>query len=403
MSKKFLTNIDLAKNELQNAVIQQLAAAPSSPLQGQVYYNTTDDNVYVYDGAAWVDMTAGAGAGSGDLSSIETSSTDSQLPLFNGTTGKSIKKSTLTGLLKGTAGVVSAATAGTDYLTAASTNALTNKTFDANGSGNAITNIETADFATNVIDNDTTLAANSSTRLATQAATKAYVDNAVAGLSWKQAVRVATTANGTLATAYANGQTVDGVTLATGDRILIKNQTTATENGIYTVNASGAPTRATDADSGAELVNASVLVQTGTQADTAWTCTTNATITVGSTPLAFANFDGGSVPVATTSVAGKAELATQAEAEARSVNNVVVTPGTLVNFPIKKVFTIGDGTSTSIGCSHSLGTTDVIVGVYQAADGAEVECDVARTSTSVVTLGFTVAPAANSLKVVVLG
>src|SRR5436190_10072507 len=80
----------------------------------------------------------------------------------------------------------------------------------------------------------------------TDAANKNYVDGAVNGLDWKSSVRAATTATGTLATAFANGQVIDGVTLATGDRILIKNQSTGSENGIYTVNASGAPTRATD-------------------------------------------------------------------------------------------------------------------------------------------------------------
>jgi hypothetical protein len=145
------------------------------------------------------------------------------------------------------------------------------------------------------LDTDGTLAANSDTTLASQKATKTYVDAKVAGLSWKQAVRAATTANGTLATAYANGQVIDGVTLATGNRILLKNQTTGTENGIYIVAASGAPTRATDADSGAELVNATVYVSEGTtNADTQWTCTTNATIMVGSTSLAFAQLTSGS-------------------------------------------------------------------------------------------------------------
>src|SRR5689334_20216224 len=80
----------------------------------------------------------------------------------------------------------------------------------------------------------------------TDLVTKQQLDNAVAGLSWKQPVRVATTTNGTLATAYANGQTIDGVTLTTGDRILIKDQSTASENGIYVVAATGAPARATD-------------------------------------------------------------------------------------------------------------------------------------------------------------
>lgn len=119
------------------------------------------------------------------------------------------------------------------------------------------------------------------------AATKSYVDTVANGLKWKQSVKAATTANGTLATAFANGQTVDGVTLATGDRILIKDQSTGSENGIYTVNASGAPTRATDADSGSELVAASVNVEQGTSnADTDWVCTNNS-ITLGSTSITF--------------------------------------------------------------------------------------------------------------------
>jgi hypothetical protein len=81
------------------------------------------------------------------------------------------------------------------------------------------------------------------TQLATTAFTKAAVDAALNGLSWKQAVRAASTANGTLASAFENGDTLDGVTLATGDRILLKNQSTGAENGIYTVNARGADAR----------------------------------------------------------------------------------------------------------------------------------------------------------------
>jgi Protein of unknown function (DUF2793) len=140
-------------------------------------------------------------------------------------------------------------------------------------------------------DTDGTLAANSDAKIATQKATKTYVDARVAGLSWKQAVRAASTANGTLATDFENGDTLDGVTLATGDRILLKNQSAGAENGIYVVAASGAPARSTDADIGAELVNASVYISEGTiNADTQWTCTTNAAITIGSTSLTFAQF-----------------------------------------------------------------------------------------------------------------
>lgn len=141
-------------------------------------------------------------------------------------------------------------------------------------------------------DLDPTLAANSDSRLSSQKAIKAYVDNMVAGLKWKQAVRVATTTNGTLATAFQNGSVVDGVALVTGDRILLKNQTTQTENGIYTVNATGAPTRSLDADMGSELVQATMFVTEGTvNMGTQWTCTNN-TITLGVTNITFAQVSG---------------------------------------------------------------------------------------------------------------
>jgi hypothetical protein len=120
-----------------------------------------------------------------------------------------------------------------------------------------------------------------------------YLD-ALANGAFKTYVRAATTANGTLASSFANGQVIDGVTLATGDRILLKNQSTGSENGIYTVNASGAPTRATDADIGGELVSALIAISEGaTLADGLWICTTNAPITLGSTALTFAQFTGG--------------------------------------------------------------------------------------------------------------
>jgi hypothetical protein len=129
---------------------------------------------------------------------------------------------------------------------------------------------------------------------ATDPAQKAYVDAAIAGLSWKQEARAGTTAAQVLATDFANGSVVDGVTLATGDRILIKNQAAGAENGIYIVAVAGAPTRSTDAATGAELVNAALYISEGTaNADTAWTCSTNAPITPGVTALTFVAFGGG--------------------------------------------------------------------------------------------------------------
>ena len=122
----------------------------------------------------------------------------------------------------------------------------------------------------------------------TDAANKNYIDQAVAGLSWKEAVLAATTGNITL----SGLQAIDGYTTLAGDRILVKNQTTASQNGIYLANA-GAWTRSTDTTTGPELLGLAVFIEGGsTQADTGWTMTTNGTITVGTTSLAFAQFAG---------------------------------------------------------------------------------------------------------------
>ena len=113
--------------------------------------------------------------------------------------------------------------------------------------------------------------------------------------AWKDPVRAATVVSGTMSTAFAAGQVVDGVTLVLGDRILLKDQNGGTgssgaANGIYTVNASGDPTRATDADTGSELLGATAVVTEGTaNADTVWFCTTNATIVVGAVVLSWAH------------------------------------------------------------------------------------------------------------------
>ena len=104
----------------------------------------------------------------------------------------------------------------------------------------------------------------------------------------KDSVRAATTTNGTLATAFENGDTIDGIVLATSDRILIKNQSAPAENGIYVVAASGAPTRATDFDAWTEIVGAFVSVESGTaNAGTQWLCNVVAGGTLGTTAITF--------------------------------------------------------------------------------------------------------------------
>jgi hypothetical protein len=129
------------------------------------------------------------------------------------------------------------------------------------------------------------------------AATKAYVDAAIQGLDIKASCKVATTANINLTGATAS---IDGITLAVGDRVLVKNQTTGSQNGIYTVTAiTGATawTRTPDFNSSANITDgAFTFVEQGTaNADTGWVMTTNGAITVGTTALAFTQFSGAGV------------------------------------------------------------------------------------------------------------
>ena len=126
----------------------------------------------------------------------------------------------------------------------------------------------------------------------TSLVTKEYVDAVKVGLDFKDSVRVASTANVTVS---GPGAAIDGITLSSGDRVLLKNQSTASQNGIYVFNgAASALTRATDADSSTEVTSGMfVFVEEGTvNADQGFVLTTDGTITVGSTSLSFTQFSG---------------------------------------------------------------------------------------------------------------
>ncbi len=124
--------------------------------------------------------------------------------------------------------------------------------------------------------------------VASDAATKNYVDSVAQGLDVKSSVVVATTANITL----SGAQTIDGVAIVAGDRVLVKDQTTASANGIYVASA-GAWARSSDANAWNELVSAFVFVEKGTtQSDTGWVCTNDSGGTLGSTAVTFSQFSG---------------------------------------------------------------------------------------------------------------
>lgn len=131
---------------------------------------------------------------------------------------------------------------------------------------------------------------------AQDAATKAYVDGVAQGLDIKASCVAATTANITL----SGTQTVDGIALIAGDRILVKDQTASAENGIYVV-AAGAWARSSDADTWDELVSAFTFLEQGTSlADTSWVCTINAGGTLGTTAVTWTQFGAASAYTAGT-------------------------------------------------------------------------------------------------------
>lgn len=139
------------------------------------------------------------------------------------------------------------------------------------------------------LDTDTTLAANSDLRVATQKAIKAYIDAAIYLMDGKQSCRCMTTANVSLSGGgIANGTTHDGVTVSTGERICVGNQTSAAENGIYIVPASGAASRALDMDSWSEVPGALVAIEDGaTNGGFAFLCTSKQGGTLGTTAISW--------------------------------------------------------------------------------------------------------------------
>jgi phage-related tail fiber protein len=235
---------------------------------------------------------------------------------------------------------------------------------------------------------------------ATDAVTFQQFQAGIRGLDWKDSVRAATTGNITLSAT----QTVDGVALAVNDRVLVKDQTTASANGIYVVQA-GAWVRAADADVSAEVTSGmAVSVEEGTtNGDKAFILTTNNPITLNTTALSFSVLGGGGATYSagngitltgsTFSVNAAAGGGISVAAGGVSVDTAVVVRKYAVN--------IGTGAATSIAVNHALGTRDVTVAVYDNTTWEEVLPDVIHTDANNVTITFAVAPASNAYRVVV--
>ena len=458
MARKFLVSIDLTKNELQNAVIQNLATAPATPSAGQIYYNTVDNQLYIYNGTLWEvagnavqsgSLANRPGAGTVDAGTIFYA-TDTYLFYYSdGSTWTqtnafgTVTAQTSYGAASADGSVTTYARSdhshGTPALGTATPNAISGA---AGGAGSASTPSKEDHTHAFTPSQDLAMAGFKLTSLGTptadtDAANKGYVDSVAQGLDTKASVVAATTTDGILATAFADTQVVDGVTLATGNRILIKNQSTPTENGIYVVAASGAPARSTDMDDGTEFPSAYVFVEEGTvNADTGWVCTNNAPVTLGSTNIVWAQFSGAGTYTANNGVlltgsvfsfeprsgyglqtgatGAEIKLATTSGLNLSSdlavgagngisvlTNTVAIDTAVVVR---KYGADVGDGAATSYTITHNLGTRDVQVTVYDNSGSyAEVICDVNHATTNTITLLFSVAPTSNQYRVVVQG
>lgn len=244
---------------------------------------------------------------------------------------------------------------------------------------------------------------------AQDAATKGYVDSLFGGLDWKQPVRAASTAN---VASLSGPQTIDGVSLIAGDRVLLKDQSSASANGIYVV-AAGAWSRSTDADANTEIESGMVVsVSEGTaNADKAFILTTNGAIVVGTTPLAFAQISSGSTNYQTvqengsgltqrpTLNFGTGIAATDNAGATRT--DVDIDTAVVVR---KYAAAIGDGSTLNYVVTHSLNTQDVTVAVYLASGTfEEVLADIEHTSVNTITVKFAVAPTSGQYRVVVHG
>lgn len=427
MATKFVTNLDLNQNQILNGRFQALSADPSSSLfEGWIYYNTTTDTLRVYANGQWRTLLNSVSAGGSSSAAI--------------TIGESNGAVTVTPNL--------ATTSIDGVMSSADKTKLDNATSEATASRLVIR------------DGDGQAKFGTPTDPA-HAATKGYVDAARSGLDVKQSVRAATTAAINLASDLENGDTLDTtVTLATGDRVLVKNQSTASENGIYVVQASGAAVRATDFDSASEVSGgAFTFVEEGAvNADSGFVVTSNGAISVGTDAINWAQFSGAgqitagagltksgntidavgtadritvnadTIDIASTYVGqatittlgtittgtwsatdvGIAHGGTNASTEADARTNLAAggTQGNGVSTPVltRKVSkTIGNGADTSFTVQHGFGTREVMIQVYDAATYDTVIADTIRTDINNATVQFSVAPSANAYQVVIIG
>ena len=189
------------------------------------------------------------------------------------------------------------------------------------------------------------------------AATKNYVDQAVAGLRTRIIAEAATTGNIDLTADLQNGDTLDGVTLVTGDRVLVKDQTDATANGLYIVVASGTASRDPEHDTIAELSGQMIVVNQGTSNDNKiFLCTTDSSATIGVSNITYSQITPANVGTVTSvgvADAGSSEF---------TVTNSPVTSSGTINLAVNSISAtkIGNGDVDNTELSYVNGVTSGI-------------------------------------------
>lgn len=406
------TNLDLNKNELRNPRMQNLSTSPSSPARGQFYYDTDDDTAYFWNGTTWVAMRD-AGAATIYYQTLRDAGVDATQrgkANFVDSTGITFTLTDDSGNDEteiSAAPVFGAVTTETSFGQAsgngaAGTIARSDHTHGTPAHDNAAhSTIPLSALAVptgNVSFNSQRITSLAAAVSSTDATNLGQVQDLINVGTNKTSVRVATTANVNLATALENGDSLDGVTLATGDRVLVKNQTTASENGPYIVQASGAAVRATDADISAEVKGGlSVWVNEGTvNADTRWVLTTDDPIVLGTTNLTFVqDFKATSTTAGAGLTASGGVLAVGAGTGISVGADAVSIDTTIVARFVQATIT-GDGSTTSFGVTHNLGNDHPGVTVWDtllATDEVILGPEIRSTNSNTTTFVFPIAPA----------